>query len=188
MIGKSVFLALVAAVIMFFAGCTEPEEPVLPDEISPITTVKYSLFQDGGGIPKVFIWRDLDGEGGADPTRQQGQTLDPETNYTAVVDLFNENESPVEDIGRYIRQSGISHQLFFETSLQDVSIRYGDRDDDGNPIGLSCQFKTGGPEFGALKITLRSELDKLNEGVDDGDITNAGGQTDLEITFDVEVK
>jgi hypothetical protein len=39
-----------------------------------------------------------------------------------------------------------------------------------------------------LKITLRHEPNKKASGVVGGSITNAGGETDIEVSFDVEVK
>jgi len=62
-------------------------------------------------------------------------------------------------------------------------------DADGNPIGLDFIVTTDattGTE--AFTITLRHEPSKDAAGVSAGDITNAGGETDVEVTFNVTVQ
>jgi len=74
-------------------------------------------------------------------------------------------------------------------------------DADGNPVGLSSTLTTGAAGSGTLTVTLRHEPMKSATGVTlrhepmksatgvaDGDITNAGGETDIEIVFPVDVQ
>ena len=58
----------------------------------------------------------------------------------------------------------------------------------GHPIGLQIKMTTGMATTGMLTIILRHEPNKDATGVSDGDITNAGGETDIEITFDIDVQ
>ena len=53
----------------------------------------------------------------------------------------------------------------------------------GNPVGLSFILSTLDASSGALTFTLRHEPNKPNSGLD-----NAGGETDMEVTFDVTVE
>ena len=53
----------------------------------------------------------------------------------------------------------------------------------GNPVGLSFILSTSDASSGALTFTLRHEPNKPNSGLD-----NAGGETDIEITFNVTVQ
>ena len=53
----------------------------------------------------------------------------------------------------------------------------------GNPLGLSFILTTSGASSGELTFTLRHEPNKPNSGLD-----NAGGETDIEITFNVTVQ
>ena len=39
----------------------------------------------------------------------------------------------------------------------------------------------------SMTVILRHEPDKAGAGVSDGDITNAGGETDIEVTFPFEL-
>ena len=69
-----------------------------------------------------------------------------------------------------------------------VTTAYTDMDDDGNPLGVSFTLTTGDASTGNLTIVLRHLLDKNAAGVSDGDITNAGGDTDIEVTFPVVIQ
>ena len=61
-------------------------------------------------------------------------------------------------------------------------------DANGNPIGLLTTVTTEEPGNGTITVILRHEPDKFALGVSNGDITNAGGETDIEVVFNVEVK
>ena len=69
-----------------------------------------------------------------------------------------------------------------------MNYMYEDEDGDGNPIGLETTMITGDPSTGTLTVILRHEPDKNADGVSDGDITNAGGETDIEVDFPVVIK
>ena len=61
-------------------------------------------------------------------------------------------------------------------------------DADGNPIGLATTVTTGAASTGEFTVILRHEPMKDAQGVKDGDITNAGGETDIEVNFPVEIQ
>ncbi len=61
-------------------------------------------------------------------------------------------------------------------------------DVNGNPIGISTIVTTNGASTGTITVTLRHEPNKDASGVSTGDITNAGGETDIEVIFNVEVQ
>jgi hypothetical protein len=88
-----------------------------------------------------------------------------------------------------VLEEGVDHQFFYKSTPSNVLsgfIYQGENDIDGNPIGLNFQFdtwNTGGS--GNLKITLRHQPDKNAAGVSSGDIANANGETDIEVTFPV---
>ena len=68
------------------------------------------------------------------------------------------------------------------------SVSYADSDANGNPIGLLSIFNSSSSEEeGFLIVTLRHQPDKFASGVSDGNIENAGGETDIEITFDLVI-
>jgi hypothetical protein len=69
-----------------------------------------------------------------------------------------------------------------------LSVAYSDTDNQGNPIGIETLMTTGDPSSGTLNVTLRHEPDKNAENVSAGDISNAGGSTDIEADFDVRIE
>lgn len=182
------FLALPLLAVVSLTSC-EKDDPEIPNEEELITTLIYTLTPEGGGDAVVFRFEDLDGDGGAAPVITNG-TLASNTNYTGQLVLLDESEWEVEDITEEIEEEAEEHQFFFRFSTESLSggFEYADTDANGNPIGLLTTFATGTPLTSTLTITLRHEPDKSATGVSDGDITNAGGETDIEVTFDVTVQ
>lgn len=179
---KLIYLALA---FVFFTSC-EKDDPVIPNEEELITTVIYQLTPVGGGGMVEMRYTDLDGDGGDSPLILNG-TLQPNTSYTGVLTLLNEQESPAEDITEEIEEEATEHQFFFEPSNASISVAYDDMDSNGEAIGLSSILTTTNSDTAALTITLRHEPNKTATGVSAGDITNAGGETDIEVTFQVYV-
>lgn len=178
--------SLVLIALVLNSACND-DEPELPNEEELITTVNYTLTPASGGAAVTLTFQDLDGDGGNDPIITGG-TLEANQTYTGSLELLNESETPVEDITVEVREEDEEHQFFFQSSLTDLTIAYNDQDADGNPIGLSTTVTTGAAGTGNITITLRHEPNKAAANVSDGDITNAGGETDIEITFPIDVQ
>ena len=180
-------LAFTAISILFFGSCKK-NDPTIPNEEEIITTLTYTLTPDGGGSPVIMTFRDLDGDGGNPPTIAGG-TLEANINYLGSLTLLNETDSPAGDISAEIKEEGEDHQFFFSaTNDLNLAIEYTDQDGNGNPVGLSTAAPSGNISQGQLTIILRHEPDKSATGVADGNIANAGGETDIEVTFDVIIQ
>ena len=175
--------------MIFLTSCDDDplEDPIIPNEEEVITTLHYTLISYNGGDTIVFTFQDLDGDGGNPPIVLEG-TLDSNTSYSGTILLLNEIENPAEDITTEVADEAEDHQFFYQTALSDLNITYNDMDINGDPIGISTQINTNGPGMGTLVITLRHEPNKGGSGVSDGDISNAGGETDIEVTFNVEIQ
>jgi|TARA_B110000908_G_C10256217_1_gene455662 hypothetical protein len=175
--------------LLFITSCKkdEPEDPIIPNEEEVITTLNLTLTPDVGGTPVLLTFQDLDGDGGNPPTITGG-TLDTSANYTCSLELLNELEIPAGDISQEVQEEAEEHQFFFHTSVSGLNIAYDDMDANGNPIGLSTIVTTNEVSSGTITVTLRHLPNKDASGVSTGDITNAGGETDIEVTFDVEVQ
>lgn len=170
-------------------GCNddEPDDPIIPDEEEVITTVRYHLVHPVTGDTATFEYRDPDGDGGDAPTIM-ADSVDSGVVYMGHIVLLNETEDPAEDVTEEIEEEDEDHQLFFPVSGLDITVAYGDADGNGNPIGLKTTFTPNEKGSGSLSVILRHEPDKTASGVADGDPTNAGGETDIEVVFDVEVR
>ncbi len=176
------------AVSVIFLGSCKKEDPVIPNEEEIITTLTYTLTPESGGNQVIMTFRDLDGFGGNPPTITGG-TLNVNTNYNGTLQLLNETEAPAGDISKEIKDEGEAHQFFFNVAGGlDLNVSYDDLDGNGNPLGLSTTAAAGNASQGQLTIILRHNPDKTASGVAGGDITNAGGETDIEVTFDVNIQ
>ena len=171
-----------------FNSCKkEKVDPVIPNEPEVITTLKYTLTPSDGGDTIVLSFQDLDGDGGNAPIIIGG-TLDTNKTYTGALVLLNEQETPAGNTTAEILEENDMHQFFFQTNIAGLTVDYADQDANGHPVGLQSTLTTAGAGNGTLTITLRHEPDKYADGVPEGDITNAGGETDIEVTFDVTVQ
>ena len=83
-----------------------------------------------------------------------------------------------------VQEEGLDHQFFYSVgSGLDVATEYTSFDSAGNPLGLNFVLNTGVASSGELTFTLRHEPNKPNSGLD-----NAGGETDIEVTFNLTVE
>ena len=171
--------------LLTLTGCAK-EEPIIPNEEELITTVKITFTPSQGGDARVFQYQDLDGEGGNAPT-VTAEALQANTAYNMSVEFQNESTDPVDNITEEVQEEGVDHQLFYSFTGGIGTLVYADQDDNGNPIGLQNTFTTGNASTGNMTLTLKHQPDKNAAGVKNGDITNAGGETDVEVTFYVEV-
>ncbi len=180
---SSIFISLITIV-----SCSDdPEDPIVENEEEVITTLTYTLTPFKGGSPVVLSYRDLDGNGDGEPTITNG-TLSAATTYTGALTLLNETESPAESITEEIEEEDADHQFFFSTTVSDLVVTYDDTDDDGNPVGLATSLTTGSVGSGTLTVTLKHQPNKSASGVAGGDMANAGGETDISVSFTITVE
>lgn len=183
---KALVYTLFSLLLLGLISC-EKDDPVIPNEEEVITTLNYVLTSTTDQSMVTFSFQDLDGDGGDTPVVSAG-TLDANTTYTGEVTLLNEQESPAENITLEVEEEDDEHQFFYTSSVSGLSIAYADQDADGNPVGIATMLSTGDAGTGTLTIILRHEPNKSGSGVSSGDITNAGGESDIEVTFNVTVQ
>jgi hypothetical protein len=175
------------AVSTVFLSC-EDDDVVIPIVEELITNMTVVLTPQGGGDVVSLVFSDPDGDGAIAPMITGG-TLAANTVYDGVITLLNESESPAEDITEEIEAEQEDHQFFFSTTGGlNLSVSYADQDADGNPVGLLTTCTSGASSSGNLTVILRHEPNKDAVGVKDGDITNAGGETDIEVTFPIIIQ
>jgi len=185
---KNILWALPLFSVLLFTAC-EKDDPEVPNEGELITTLVYILSPDSGGGGASFTFRDLDGDGGNPPEISTYGSLSPNRPYTGIINILDESQTPPDGIHDEILAEADEHQLFFQPSIGlNAAVSYNDGDINGNPIGIETSFTTGAASTGTMTVTLRHMLNKSATGVADGDITNAGGETDIEVTFDVTVQ
>jgi|TARA_R110000737_G_scaffold306362_2_gene314072 hypothetical protein len=174
------------AILSIMTSC-EKEDPDIPNQEELITTLTYTLTPVAGGNAIVLSFKDLDGDGGDAPILTGG-ALTANQEYMGTLILLNESVTPTESISDEVKEEDDEHQFFFQSSIAGVEITYTDMDADGNPLGLKTTLKTGDAGSGNLTIILRHLPIKTATGVSDGDITNAKGETDIEVAFSLDVQ
>lgn len=185
---KTVKLFSLLSILVAFIAITSCEpDPKPTNEEELITTVTYTLSPSDGISPVILSFKDLDGDGGNAPVIVNG-TLKQNTTYNGVLTLSNESVSPAEDITVEVKEEGQDHQFFFASTVAGLTVAYNDKDADNRPVGLSTVLKTTGSGSGTLKVTLRHLPNKSAANVASGDITNAGGETDIEVSYTLDVK
>jgi hypothetical protein len=189
-VARSFSLLLLASAL--FTACKKddvsPSTPPAPtNEEELITTVILRMVDNGDGSLKEFEYRDAEGPGGNDPIIT-ADTLAQGRSYAMTVLLLNESTSPVDTVSNEVLDEAEEHQFFFQVSGADLTVTYNDSDGNGAPIGLSNTALTGAASTGSLRVILRHEPDKSAAGVSTGDITNAGGETDVEVDLPVVIE
>ncbi len=179
---KIAFLGLVIS----FTSCIDDDAPILINEEELITTVEYTLTNNADPSNTVVYKRvDPDGDGGSQPpVNTTVGTLRANATYSGSVRFLNETESPAEDITVEVMEESLEHEVFYTAPVAGVQIARLDLDIAGNPLGLRTTFTTGAAATGNLTIVLRHEPTKPNNGT----ITDAGGETDAQATFQISVQ
>lgn len=181
-----ILYSTIILISMFFFSACEDKVVTPPNEEELITTLTVRLIPPGGP-EATLLFRDLDGDGGASPIIEV-DTLTAGVVYAGSVTLTNESVTPVVDITEEVADEADEHQFFYALDGVDATLSYTDQDADGNPVGITFSLVTGAAGAGTMTVILRHLPDKFAAGVSQGDIANAGGETDIEVTFPVIVR
>lgn len=180
-------LILVLLVAITFTSCKKDKNPIVPaqppaNEEEVITTLVLTFTDVQSNEEYVFRFTDLDGDGGNAPDLLVDE-LPGNRSFYVFISLLNESVSPVQNISNQIAEELEQHQFFFQTTGVNLTMSYADEDANMHPVGLINNSTSLSPSSGTLKVTLRHSPDKGAPGVSNGDITNAGGDTDIEVIF-----
>lgn len=181
-------IAFLAATVL--SSCNNDEATAVNEE-ELITTITAIYTPVGGGPVITLQYKDLDGDGPNAALIDVSSAFAQNKTYNGTVTFKNEAVNPLVDITPEIIAEGVDHQIFYQKTGALNAFTYdtaaSNLDTNGKPIGLQSVFVTTGAANGTLKITLRHELNKSAANVASGEITNAGGATDAEVTFPISV-
>ncbi len=185
---EKVWNVLVAMLLIITSACQKNPIPINEEEL--ITTLTLSVQENGSSTITHFSFEDIDGIGGM-PATIDSLLLEKNATYQVSISLFNKSVYPVDTISNEVLEEGDMHQFFYQsipnTILKDFTYE-SPNDINGNPIGLNFSFDTDNTStIGSLKIILRHQPNKNGLNVNIGDITNAVGETDIEIEFPVRL-
>ncbi|GHE56357.1 MULTISPECIES: type 1 periplasmic binding fold superfamily protein [Roseivirga] len=181
---------LVALLATVSLGCDKDDpDPVNEEEL--ITKVELT-FTSTGPINETIVasWEDTDGDGGSDPVIDDIVLTESNT-YDLTLAFFN----GAVNITPEIKAEARDHQLFFEISSSlTLLVEYNDTETDYTidgqdyPVGLKNNASAGNASTGTLTVILVHEPAKFQTGVAEGDQTNAGGEEDVRVTFNVTIQ
>jgi hypothetical protein len=177
-------LATVILATLSLASCSDDDDlPEVINEEEVITTMTITLVPDNDGASVILKTQDLDGDGPDEPVVTSGKLVAGVT-YDGSIELLNELETPAEDITLEVIEEDLDHQIFYTIASDlGVTIDNVNLDSEGNLLGTEFKLTAGAASSGLLTFTLRHEPTKPNTGLED-----AGGETDIEVSFNVEVE
>ena len=177
------FLSIIA--LLFMTSCTDDDEVTIINEEELITTVELELTNSTDATNVVlFKSVDIDGEGPDDSVITITGTVNANSTYLGQVRFLNESIAPSEDITEEVIEESNEHEVFYTSSITDLTITKTDVDVNGNPLGILTTFQTGAIGTGTLIVVLRHQPTKPN----DNTLSGAGGETDAEVSFTIEVE
>ncbi len=178
---------IIPFVLVFVIGCRkDPKTPAAEQEL--ITTLKLTLTDTAAPyLSQTFIFADIDGDGGETASIDTIKILAGKV-FNASLLLLDERNFPADTSTNEIKSLNTEHQFFYQSMPSDMitNFTYLDFDDNGKPLGDLFECKTNAVvSNGILRITLRHQPNKNGLNVSNNDITNADGETDIEVNFPV---
>ena len=193
-------------IILFFAAiaitsCSNDDDvPEEENELEVITDVKlvFTNTTDASDVIEASA-QDADGLGIGELMVLNQINLDANKTYILSFEIFNNLETPGEDIGDEILEEDNEHQFFFSFSDGAFSnpggngnidtasdpLEYNDQDENGNPVGLSTTWTTSAEALsgGNFTVTLKHQPDvkTATSGANDG-------ETDFNLRFVLNIQ
>ena len=186
-------------------GCKKDDDlPVVPpaaENVVEIFTDVKLIFTNTSNSSDVVEARaqDPDGVGVQELVIIDTINLDVNKTYTLTYEIFNNLETPGEDIGAEILEEDNEHQFFFSFSNNAFSnptgdgnidngtdpLNYNDIDGNGNPVGLSTSWTTSGTQLslGEFRVRLQHQPDVKTSTSDVND-----GDTDFDLSFVLNIQ
>ena len=182
---KNKFLLFpILLIVLIYTSCSGGDDPKPVNEDEIITTMTIILSPSGGGTPITLQTRDLDGNGPNTPVVTVSGNLTADTTYSGVIQVLNESITPTENITEEVLEEANEHQFFYTPAGGlSLSTTYSDQDGNGNPLGVQFAMYANTASSGTLTVSLRHNPTKPNTGLSD-----AGGETDIEATFNVTIQ
>jgi hypothetical protein len=191
-------LFIVAGAIFVFSSCNNDDEPTRENTPELITKVTLT-FLPVTGSPVIVTATDPDGDGPQDLEIDGTIELVNNIPYTLSISLSNTlvaETDPAYDISAEVEEEGDEH-IFFFSWTNDVfnsptgngnidsradDVNYSDSDDNGLPLGLVTNWTGSNGKSGDFRIVLKHQ-----PGIKSETSTASDGETDLDLTFTVNV-
>ncbi|MDH7446230.1 type 1 periplasmic binding fold superfamily protein [Aquimarina sp. 2201CG14-23] len=173
-------LAVLFLFTIAFTSCSSDDDnPLVINEEETITTVRLTVLESGTTASQVYTWTE---------DNQDAITLSANSSYNFKIEFLDEsNPSDVEDITAEVIEERDEHYVFYETTVTGLSFTNASDDTiDGDNIGIniSTDWSSTDAATGIVRAFLIHEpTTKTGDSRDD-----FGGETDIEVTFNVTVQ
>ncbi|MBN3518871.1 hypothetical protein JYB62_02550 [Algoriphagus lutimaris] len=184
---------LIAMMVSLALASCKSEDPVPENDEELITdvTLRFTEVDASGnaiGTPFEFVASDPQGVELGDPTIE---TVELVKGKSYQMEIFLYNSIADEDITEEVQEESDEHQFYFlgTAFVGSPVLTYTYDDLNGEIIGLKGQVEVAefpGFNNANMRIILRHDLDKNFPGADNPNFENftqAGGETDLDLTF-----
>ena len=182
---KKLQLLAIMAILLFISCSDDPDEAAHTHEQEVFTTMTITLVPSDGSSNITLQTEDLDGDGPNPPAITVSGKLKASNTYTGSIKWYNKTETPMEELTPEIVEEKDEHQIFYTIgsgltmTVSDLS-----KDSTGNDFGHTFSIKSLSASSGKLTVTLIHEPTKPNGG----NLSTAGGATDIAATFDVVIE
>ncbi len=185
-IAQRFLLSLAVAIIALgLSACSEHGHDHDHADHDVVTTIEIELTASDTTLGKqVYTWEDLDGPGGANPTRIDTLVLRPGMTYVGRVRIANRSVSPSRDLTSTIEAERDNHQFFYVLSSGLGALTITDKDSRQLPVGLSFDLAQNGSATSGTLAVQMSHFD--NASSKDG--TTPSDETDVSVVFPVVVR
>lgn len=193
-------MAILFAAIAITSCSNDDDVPEEENELEVITdvTLVFTNVADANDVVEATA-QDPDGLGIQELVVLDEIDLGVNKTYTLTFEIFNNLETPEEDIGDEILDEDDEHQFFFSFSDDAFTnpsgngnidtaadpIAYNDQDENGNPVGLSTSWATTATTLSGGAFTARLQhqpnVKTSTSGVNDGD-------PDFDLTFVLNIQ
>ena len=180
---KNILWAALGLSLFTFTSCDKHDHDDHNHEGELITTVKLTLKNtQNASDSTVATWRDLDGDGGQNPTIDTLKMYKGVI-YTGKIQLQDQSKNPAEDITTEIKNEANDHLFVYKPSTgAGFTVEITDKDGKNLPLGIESKFTVSSTAAnGMLNVVLRHQ-----PGTKDGSATP--GSSDVDITFPVKIR
>lgn len=170
----------IVLLLTVFTSCSDDNLPKIINEEEIITSVKLTFTETGTDSTQIITWEDFDAK--------HNITIENNKSYNVKIEFLDKsNPNDIDNITEEIIDKKDEHFIFYESTVSGLSIKNATDDTiDSNNIGIniSTDWSFTASTSGLLKVYLIHEpISKTGNSKDD-----FGGETEIEITFDVKIK
>lgn len=178
---KPIFLLTIYFALTSVVAC-KPSTPPDPNEEEMITSVVLHFVDSSGAEPsRTFMYRDLDGDGGASPSRFDTLLLSANKTYWANLYFLDETKMPADTISHEVKAEADEHLICYTPNNIILPIQVLDKDASNLPLGLNTKWQTGAASLGSLRLQLRHQPGNKNGSCEPG-------SSDIDLNFSVKIQ